>query len=164
MKHRGHPYQGVLFAGLMIDDQNVHVIEFNIRFGDPETQVLMPTLQNDLFPLLYASATGTLHQISEEVVRENIAVHVVLTAKGYPSIGSHPVQTGQPIRISSSEELLFYAGVEKRDDTLYTAGGRVLGTTGVASTLENARKQAYDSIATISFSGMHYRTDIGKRP
>ena len=163
MKKRGHPYQGILFAGLMIDEESVQVIEFNIRFGDPETQVIMPTLKNDLYPLLLAASQGTLHTIEEEIHNEHVAVHVVLAAQGYPSIGTHPVQKGDPIHVSNTSDLIFYAGVSQKEDVLYTSGGRVLGTTAVGESIEIARQKAYASIAHIHFDGMHYRTDIGKQ-
>jgi phosphoribosylamine--glycine ligase len=163
MKKRGHPYIGILFAGLMVDEENVHVIEFNIRFGDPETQVLMPTLSNDLFPLLQASAQGTLAQYTQPITQEQVAVHVVLASEGYPSIGAHPVRTGCAIHTEESEALVFYAGVREENEVLYSSGGRVMGSTGVGETLEAARTQAYEGLNHISFDGMHHRSDIGLR-
>ena len=161
MKKRGHPYIGVLFAGLMIKGTEVWVVEFNIRFGDPETQVLMPIIDDDLFPLLRDAAKGELSQKS--VSTHGCAVHVVLASQGYPSIGTHPVQTGFPIDISShTEGLLFFAGVGKKNGLLCTSGGRVMGVTGVGETLNEARTIAYRDIEKIHFEGMHYRRDIGK--
>jgi len=163
MSKRNHPYIGVLFAGLMIDEHDVNVIEFNIRFGDPETQVLMPTIERDLFPLLFSAAQGTLSE-QQAAVQEKYAVHVVLASQGYPSIGEHPVSTGLPITIPSTDDLFFYAGVQEEQDTLYTSGGRVMGCTGVGASIAEARAKAYSGVRKISFDGMHYRSDIGENP
>lgn len=160
MQERGHPYVGVLFAGLMIHKDDVHVIEFNIRFGDPETQVLMPTIDDDLVPLFLDAANGTLSQKS--VQTKGCALHVVLASKGYPSIGAHLVHTGFPIHMEEGHDgLVFFAGVTRNDGVLCSSGGRVMGTTGVGDSLEEAREQAYQGISAIHFEGMHHRSDIG---
>ena len=162
MEKRGHPYVGVLFAGLMIDDDDVNVIEFNIRFGDPETQVLMPTIDEDLFPLLNGAANGSLP--NREVATTGCALHVVLASKGYPSIGAHPVHTGFPITIQKENtSLLFFAGVKEKEGVLCSSGGRVMGLTGRGETLEEARNEAYQNISHVHFDGMHHRSDIGKQ-
>ena len=161
MRKRGHPYVGVLFAGLMIHEDDVHVIEFNIRFGDPETQVLMPSLDEDLFPLLHAAANGAVP--NRDSKRKGCALHVVLASKGYPSIGTHPVHTGFPIEIQSDTTgLVFFAGVKEIEGRLCTSGGRVMGVTGLGDSLEVAREEAYNGINGIHFEGMHHRSDIGK--
>ena len=162
MEKRGHPYVGVLFAGLMIHEADVNVIEFNIRFGDPETQVLMPTIDEDIFPLLYGAASGNLP--NREVRTKGCALHVVLASKGYPSIGAHPVHTGFPITIQEENTgLLFFAGVKQKEGVLCSSGGRVMGVTGRGDTLEEARKKAYQNIPHVHFDGMHHRSDIGKQ-
>lgn len=162
MELRGHPYVGVLFAGLMIDGEDVNVIEFNIRFGDPETQVLMPTIDEDLFPLLQGAANGNLP--NREVASKGCALHVVLASKGYPSIGEHPVHTGFPIQIQEDQNaLLFFAGVREKDGVLCTSGGRVMGVTGRGNTLEEAKQEAYHNVPYVHFDGMHHRSDIGKQ-
>ena len=160
MQERGHPYVGVLFAGLMIDGDDVQVIEFNIRFGDPETQVLMPTIDEDLFPLFLNAAKGTLDRTT--VRSKGCALHVVLASKGYPSIGAHPVLTGVPIQILDGYEgLIFFAGVTKEEGVLCSSGGRVMGVTGLGISKKEAQEKAYQGISAIHFDGMHHRSDIG---
>ena len=174
MKKRGTPYQGVLFAGLMVDgtgvDSQVNVVEFNIRFGDPETQSLLPTLSGDIYELLYKTAQGTLlgnHSISTDIRSEKRAVHVVLASKGYPSLDKkkHPILTGQkitlPTKIPEQAEI-FFAGVKEQNGDILNSGGRVLGVTYVADTVQEARVGAYKLVDKIKFEGRHYRSDIAK--
>jgi phosphoribosylamine--glycine ligase len=158
----GRPYQGVLFLGLMVGDTGVKVLEYNVRFGDPETQTLMMRLQTDLVDLLNACIDGTLdrHEISWS--RET-SVCVTLAAGGYP--GTY--QNGQPITgIESAEKLgctVFHAGTALKDGQLVTAGGRVLSVCATGRDLEEARRIAYAGCAAIQFTGKHCRTDIGTR-
>lgn len=163
MQSRGTPYQGVLFAGLMIDKDEANIIEFNIRFGDPETQVLMPTLDDDLYELLSSTAKGQLSQMSPPRPKTCCAVHVVLASGGYPSIDDTPIQTGHPITLPTSlpaDQIIFYAGVNGKDP-LFNSGGRVLGVTATAETIESARLKAYETVHNIRFEGMQFRNDIG---
>ena len=170
MADRGTPYQGILFAGLMINpsgvrpdsDDQVSVVEFNIRLGDPETQVLLPTLEGSIFDVFQAAALGTLDQCKAELQQSNYAVHVVAAAKGYPSIDGTPIPKGDTISVGDlpANTSVVCAGVSVRDKSLVTSGGRVLGVTGVGTTLAEARTLAYEAIAQVQFEGMHHRTDI----
>ncbi len=159
----GTPYRGVLFCGLMLTRSGPRVLEYNCRFGDPECQVLMARLDEDLLPLLYAAARG--EPFPERVaLRPGAAVCVVVAAGGYP--GDH--RTGLTIHgLADAERLehvqVFQAGTAERNGTLVSAGGRVLGVTACGTELRGARDRAYDAITKIHFQGMHYRRDIGHR-
>jgi phosphoribosylamine--glycine ligase len=159
----GTPYRGVLFCGLMLTRSGPRVLEYNCRFGDPECQVLMARLDEDLLPLLYAAARG--EPFPEPVaLRPDAAVCVVVASGGYP--GEH--RTGLTIHgLADAERLehvqVFQAGTVERDGTLVSAGGRVLGVTARGVELRGARDRAYDAITKIHFQGMHYRRDIGHR-
>jgi phosphoribosylamine---glycine ligase len=156
---RGSPFVGALFAGLMLTDEGPRVLEFNCRFGDPETQSLLPRLEGDLLPHLWAAAGGDLGD-SELAATENAAVTVVLAAGDYPRAGD----TGSPIEgIEQAEEtgaVVFHAGTALRGDQVVTNGGRVLNVTAVGDTVGEARERAYAAVDQISFPGMRFRTDI----
>jgi phosphoribosylamine--glycine ligase len=156
---RGAPFVGVLYAGLMLTDDGPRVLEFNARFGDPETQVILPRLTGDLLPALAAAGRGELEDVVLEVGEES-AVTVVLTAPDYPLRGD----SGTPIEgideAESSGALVFHAGTALRDGRLVTNGGRILNVTAIGTDLGAARDRAYDAIARISFDGMRHRTDI----
>jgi len=151
---RGTPFQGLLYAGLMRTDDGLRVIEFNCRFGDPETQSLLPRLESDLLPLL----AGDLSQQPE--VAERAAVTVVLSGGAYPERGDQ----GTPIEgieaAESTGALVFHAGTALHDGRLVTNGGRILDVVGVGDTVPDARSAAYEAAAHIDFAGMHFRTDI----
>jgi phosphoribosylamine---glycine ligase len=162
--NEGSPYRGILYCGLMLTADGPKVIEFNVRFGDPEAQVLLPMIEEPLTPLLWATANGTLR--SGRVRMLDLAhVGVVLAAKGYPG----KLETGQRIegldRVASecSEALVFYAGVKEHDGALVTAGGRVMTIVGRGSSFETAIGRAYGAVSRVHFEGMHYRRDIGRR-
>jgi phosphoribosylamine---glycine ligase len=156
---RGMPFVGVLFAGVMLTDDGPRVLEFNCRFGDPETQSLLPRVEGDLLELLAAAAGGDLAGATLEVA-ENAAVTVVIAAGGYPAAGD----AGTPIRGVGDAEaagaLVFHAGTALQDDLLVTNGGRILNVTAVAETVPAARDAAYEACDLISFPGMRYRRDI----
>jgi len=160
LARRGSPFAGALFAGLMLTADGPRVLEFNCRFGDPETQSLLPRLESDLVPVLAEAASGDLDAAPRRV-SSNAAVTVVLAAGTYPEGGD----TGSPIvGIADAEEsgaLVFHAGTARQGDTLVTAGGRILGVTGVGGSLEDARALAYAAVERISFPGARYRRDIG---
>jgi phosphoribosylamine--glycine ligase len=156
---RGTPFVGVLFAGVMLSDDGPRVLEFNCRFGDPETQSLLPRLEGDLLELLAAAAGGDLSGATVQVA-ENAAVTVVIAAGSYPAEG----ESGTPIDGVADAEaagaLVFHAGTALKGDRLVTNGGRILNVTAVADTVAAARDRAYEACELISFPGMRYRRDI----
>ncbi|EFO79416.1 phosphoribosylamine/glycine ligase [Oscillochloris trichoides DG-6] len=158
---RGTPFRGVLYAGLMLTETGPRVLEYNARFGDPETQALLPLIEGDLLEALYGCATGNL-QVEKLRRRKGYAVCVVLCAAGYPE---RP-RKGDVIRgveaVDDDKVIIFHAGTALGPNGLCTAGGRVLGVTGLGSTLRQARERAYECAAGIRFDGKHYRSDIGK--
>src|SRR5581483_1962679 len=151
---RGTPFQGLLYAGLMQTDDGLRVIEFNCRFGDPETQSLLPRLESDLLPLL----AGDLSQ--KPRVADRAAVTVVLAGGAYPERGD----SGTPIEGVEEAEatgaLVLHAGTALHDGRLVTNGGRILDVVGLGETVQAARTAAYDAVARIDFAGMRFRTDI----
>ena len=157
MEARGTPFVGLLYAGLALTSKGTKVIEFNARFGDPETEVLLPRLKTPLAQLLLKAATGKLEGTQLEWSEES-AVTVVLASDGYPA---NPV-TGEPITginpVDGSS--VFHAGTTMRDGILHSSGGRVLTVTGMGSDLTEARNKAYRVISAITLRGSHYRSDI----
>lgn len=159
----GAPFIGALYAGLALTSRGPRVVEFNVRFGDPETQALVPRLDCDLAELCLASARGELAG-AKLSWREDACVAVVLAARGYPG----PFSTGAPISgIEDAEQLpgvhVFQAGTALRDGQLVTAGGRVLAVSATGAGFSEARQRAYDAAALIDFDGKHYRNDIALR-
>jgi phosphoribosylamine--glycine ligase len=156
-------YRGALYAGLMITRDGPQVIEFNVRFGDPEAQVILPLLDTDLLDLCVAVADGTLETLRLSR-RAGFAVGVTLASDGYP--GNYPI--GLPIALDQegldAETLLFHAATRMEDGHLLTAGGRVFTVVGLGVDLSAARARAYSAIERVSFPGMRYRSDIGLRP
>jgi len=160
----GCPYRGCLYAGLMLTDEGPQVIEFNCRFGDPESQVMLPLLEGDLVSLIQASSTGSLKGLRAETKPQKAAVCVVLASGGYP--GSY--EKGKAIcfgpEISQRQDLvIFHAGTGRLEQQVVTAGGRVLGATGLGENVEQAAGAAYSGIEEISFEGMYFRRDIAYR-
>lgn len=172
MKKEGTPYKGVLFAGLMINKEEIKVIEFNARFGDPETQVLLPLLEGDLSAALLSAAKGNLDIAKPLKNSEKKGIHIVLSSKGYPNLESSPMALGHVIdfpenlileKKKEQSNFLFMSGVNKNlKGDLINTGGRVLGLSVFADTLKQARAQAYKSIKKITFFGSYYRKDIGE--
>ena len=158
MAARGTPFVGLLYAGLALTSRGTKVIEFNARFGDPETQVLLPRLKTPLAQLLFAAATKNLDTFGELEWSDDSAVTVVLASLGYPS----DPKVGEPITgiQTNSNSSVFHAGTQLRDGVLHSAGGRVLTVTGLGSDLTQARDAAYRTISRISLAGSHYRSDI----
>ena len=158
----GHPYVGVLYIGLMLTKDGPKVIEFNCRFGDPETQVILPLLESDLVEILQACLAGRLNEV-KPVWRDASAVTIVMAAAGYP------VEYDTGVMITKIEEaeqlgcLVFHAGTKLIHGRLVTAGGRVLAVTAVSKNLRDARSQAYRGVHTIHFNHAHYRKDIGRK-
>jgi phosphoribosylamine--glycine ligase len=163
LRSEGHEYRGVLYAGLMLTCAGPQVIEFNVRFGDPEAQVVIPAIHGELAPLLAAAADASLEH-SRLTFRPERHVAVVLASRGYP--GSSPggfAISGLDIAEHLDEVLVFHAGTALRDGRVITSSGRVLTVVGRGTTFDDAISRAYDAIAKISFEGMHYRSDIGQK-
>jgi len=163
MGEEGRPYKGVLYAGLMIHDGHPRVLEFNARFGDPETQPVFMRLKGDIVPILEACVSGDLSRCHIEW-DHRASVCVVMASKGYP--GGY--EKGKVINglkeVSRMEDVfVFHAGTARRDDHLVTSGGRVLGVTGLGEDIPRAIEKAYEAVRKISWEGAHYRTDIGRK-
>lgn len=160
---RGSGFSGLLYAGLAIGAAGPAVVEFNCRFGDPETQAVLALLDSPLGELLYATATGTLAQVAPPRWRDGSAITVVLAAENYPGrprLGDAISGAGEGA--SDENATVLHAGTAQREDgALVSAGGRVLNVVGVGADLAEARARAYDRIAAIKLPGSHYRTDIG---
>jgi len=157
MVREGRPFRGVLYAGLMITEQGPKTVEFNCRFGDPETQVVLPRLKTDLTDIFMATVNGKLQEIEIEWSDE-AAVCVVLASGGYPG----PYEKGKPITGLDQVEqsVVFHAGTKLADGRIVTNGGRLLGVTALAKDIAEARARAYADIEKIRYEGKHYRTDI----
>ncbi|SDF77049.1 phosphoribosylamine--glycine ligase [Blastococcus aurantiacus] len=156
MARRGEPFSGLLYAGLALTSRGVRVVEFNARFGDPETQVVLPLLATPLAGLLHAAATGTLAGHPPLEWRAGSAVTVVVAAPGYPEAP----RTGDPVTGADGEGVL-HAGTALADDgSVVSAGGRVLAVTAVGDDLAAARQTAYERVAGVRLAGAHWRTDI----
>jgi phosphoribosylamine--glycine ligase len=161
LRKAGIDYRGVVYAGIMVTDQGPKVLEFNCRFGDPETQALMPLLGTDLAELALACIEGRLAAVRPEWSSRS-ALCIVAAAQGYPE----SYRRGDEITLDlpdSDDVAVFHAGTKLAGDKVVTNGGRVLGVTGVGDTLKVARDRAYQAIGQISYSGMFYRRDIGAR-
>ena len=162
MAARGTPFIGCLYAGLMLTPDGPRVLEFNCRFGDPESQAILPRIEGDLAEALAAAAAGDLGEV-ELGVSDAATVSVALAAGGYPESRD----AGSPIEGVEAAEaegaLVFHAGTASRDGRLVTSGGRILNVTGIGKTLEEARARAYEACERISFSGARYRRDIAAK-
>ncbi|MEN6411654.1 MAG: phosphoribosylamine--glycine ligase [Veillonellales bacterium] len=162
MRQEGCPYCGCLYAGLIITDEGPKVIEFNARFGDPETQVVLPLLATDLTVIMEACIDGQLANVDIEW-RQETAVCVVLASKGYPA-SSHKGDVIDGIDSAEKQQAyVFHAGTAVRHDQVITNGGRVLGVTATAADIRGAVEKAYAAVKEIKFEGMQYRTDIAYR-
>ncbi|MVU79275.1 phosphoribosylamine--glycine ligase [Nocardia sp. ET3-3] len=162
MVRRGVPFSGLLYAGLAVGQAGPAVIEFNCRFGDPETQAVLTMLDSPLGELLYATATGTLDKVAPPRWKDGAAVTVVLAAENYPARPrSGDVITGAESTGTGVESEVLHAGTAQREDgALVSAGGRVLAIVGQGADLAEARRNAYDRLAGIKLPGGHFRTDI----
>ncbi|MBB3568215.1 phosphoribosylamine--glycine ligase [Rhizobium sp. BK491] len=161
MAENGHAFSGVFFAGLMITAKGPELIEYNVRFGDPECQVLMMRLKSDLLPMLYACANGTLDQVTAEW-SEDPALTVVMASKGYP--GSYAKNTPIAALPADSEgEKVFHAGTGLKDGALVATGGRVLNITATGKTVGEAKERAYALANKVKWDNGFYRHDIGWR-
>lgn len=161
MEAEGCPYQGVLYAGLMITSEGPKVLEYNARFGDPETQVLMPMLKSDLLPVLEAAAAGDLQGVTVEI-NDGACVGVVLASGGYPAA----YENGQEITGLDNltpGTIVFHAGTARKDGRLVTNGGRVLAVVCCGANTREAIDRVYQEVAKVKFQNMHFRSDIGRR-
>lgn len=170
MNSEGLTFKGMLFVGVMMTEQGPKVLEYNVRFGDPETQTLLPRLNTDLNDVLLSIATNNKAKLNECEINasNNFSVHIVKAAKGYPGVGGEMIEKGHVITNnlnnsfpSNKDSYLFYAGVAKNDQNFITSGGRILGLTAIAPTLVQARSSAYKLIESVNFKGQQFRTDIG---
>lgn len=159
MKAEGRTFRGCLYFGLMLTPNGPKVIEYNCRFGDPETQVVLPLLESDLLTIMQATTNGTLAQ-TEVKFRDDYACCVILASQGYPT----SYEKGYPISIPGEiASHVYVAGAAWKDGQLVTSGGRVLGVTAVADSLKEAIREAYAMAETIRFDNCYYRHDIGAR-
>ena len=163
MAQEGHPFRGFLFVGLMITAAGPKVIEFNVRLGDPETQAMLTLIDEPLLPILVAGAAGELRQSSIRIGRDSV-VGVVMASRGYPE----SAESGRIISGVEAAEMIpgvavYHAGTARRDGNLVTAGGRVLTVAGRGADFVEAITRAYAGVMQISFDGMQYRRDIGKK-
>ncbi|MCW2778213.1 MAG: Phosphoribosylamine--glycine ligase, partial [Frankiales bacterium] len=161
MRDRGTPFSGLLYAGLAMTSRGPQVVEFNCRFGDPETQAVLALLETPLAGLLHAAATGTLAAHPPLQWREGAAVTVVVAAEGYPAAPA----VGDPVTVGAlpAAVTVLHAGTRTEGDGVVSSGGRVLSVTAVGDDLEQARAAAYEGVAAVTLRGAHWRTDIGRR-
>ncbi len=163
MAKEGRPYQGVLYAGLMIEDHEPKVLEFNCRFGDPEAQPILMRMRTDLMDVIEAALEGRLDELNLEW-DPRACVCVVMASGGYPgSYEKGKVIHGLDEVAKMDDVMVFHAGTAREGDDYVTAGGRVLGVTALGDTIEDAIRRAYEAVEKISWEGVHYRTDIGKK-
>jgi len=162
MKSEGISFQGFLYAGVMIKDGVPHVLEFNVRMGDPECQPILVRMESDLYDFLLASTEGRLNSLSQISWTNQNAVCVVLASKGYPE--AYPKNEEISGLDSLSDRVqVFHAGTKKENDKILTNGGRVLGVTALGNSLENAISEAYSAVEKISWPNKYCRKDIGKK-
>lgn len=160
MNKEGRTFKGCLYFGLMLTPNGPRVIEYNCRFGDPETQVVLPLLESDLLTIMQATANGTLAE-TEVKFSNGAACCVIMASKGYPS----KYESGCPMTLPADDEtgFIYVAGAKQTETGLVSAGGRVLGVTATADTLEEAIKKAYKKVESVDFANGFYRHDIGAR-
>jgi phosphoribosylamine--glycine ligase len=162
MKKEGRPFSGILFVGLMMTSTGPKVIEYNCRFGDPETQILLPRIESDLLDVFMKAAENKLDEIEIET-SEQSGVHLVLASHGYPGTQGEAVRKGDKIEIEPFDGAkIFFAGVRKEGSSFVTAGGRVLGLSKLADSRVVAREEVYQLIKKIRFDGAQMRKDIGQ--
>ena len=163
MDSEGRKYKGILYAGLMINQEEVKVLEFNARFGDPETQPILMRMKTDLVPILEAIIDERLHQVS---IRwdERPAVCVVMASKGYPGSYQKGMEINGLDKVKGMQNVVaFHAGTALKDNRVVTNGGRVLGVTALGSSIEETINQAYHATSQIHWEGAYYRKDIGRK-
>jgi phosphoribosylamine--glycine ligase len=159
MADSGFPFTGVFFAGLMITAKGPELIEYNVRFGDPETQVMMMRLKSDLLPILYAAATGTLDQVTAEW-RNEVALTVVMASKGYPGAYDQATPIASLPQTDATGKV-FHAGTAMKDGQLVATGGRVLNITAMGENTQEAQARAYTLVDQVKWDNGFCRRDIG---
>ncbi|GAB0058829.1 Phosphoribosylamine--glycine ligase [Candidatus Magnetaquicoccaceae bacterium FCR-1] len=163
MAAEGYPYRGILYAGLMIDGDDLRILEYNVRFGDPECQPLLMRMRSDIIPYLLACASGSLEGMSIDW-DPRAALCVVMAAQGYP--GAYPkgdAIAGLDRAAEVTDTMVFHAGTRGLEGRIVTAGGRVLGVTALGDGVAAAQQRAYEAVTRIDWSGVQYRRDIGYR-
>lgn len=161
MRAEGIPFKGVLYAGLMITEGEIKVLEFNVRFGDPEAQVILPLVEGSFGQIIQAAVHGRLHAI-DVASKDSHAMTVVLASGGYPGSYAKGLEI-EGVMADYDEVIIFHAGTKEEKGRYYSQGGRVLAVTGTGKTLQEARDRAYDVVETIRLEGSFYRSDIGHR-
>lgn len=159
MREEGRIFKGCLYFGLMLTKNGPKAIEYNCRFGDPETQVVLPLLKSDLLEIMTATSNGTLDKVKVEFEKKSAAC-IIMASEGYPSSYKKGFEINIPKNILDK---VYFAGVKSKNGKLLTNGGRVLGITNIADTLEEAIELSYKDISLISFEGAYYRKDIGAK-
>ena len=163
MLKENRPFVGIIYFGLMYTKNGMKVIEYNARFGDPETQVILPRLKTDLLDIMLACTNGTLDNMNIEWY-DNAAVCVILASGGYPVSYTKGYEITGLEKISEKKNMIvFHAGTEKKEGKIVTSGGRVLGITGIGNNIDEAIKTAYKGVEIVNFNQKHFRTDIGKK-
>ena len=161
LQQKGISYQGIIYAGLMLGKRGLNVLEFNVRFGDPEAQAIIPRLQGDLLELILAATRGELSQVAPRLAPEH-ALCVVLASGGYPAAYNkgYPISGLEKLK-EMEKVLVFHAGTTLEQEKVVTAGGRVLNIVGIGKTLEEAYQRAYQGVEKIHFQDVYFRRDIG---
>jgi phosphoribosylamine--glycine ligase len=164
LAEEGRRFQGVLYVGLMMTEGGPKVLEYNARFGDPEAQVIMARMRSDVVPVLEGAANGSLKDVKPPDWAKEPAACIVLASRGYPDA----VETGRPIQgledlKGQPDVVVFHAATDRKDGELVTVGGRVLGVTALGVNLDAAVQRAYQAVGRVSFDGMHFRKDIGRK-
>ena len=163
MRSDGIPYEGILYAGVMLTDQGPKVIEFNCRFGDPETQVVLPRLSTDLVEIVHNTVTNNLENTPIELT-DNTAITVVIASKGYPGTFKKGIELPSLNKFDKQDDILiFHSGTAKNDnENLISSGGRVLSVTAIGDNVQDCRQKAYKAVEEINWNKGFYRRDIGK--
>jgi len=161
MKAEGRDFKGILFVGLMLTTEGPKVLEYNARFGDPETQVVLPRMKDDIVPIFLACIDGTLDKMPLQF-EDNAAVCVVLASKGYPLSYEKEYEITGLSNFDNKEYFVFHAGTKKEGNKILTFGGRVVGVTATGNSLVEAREKAYRKVEEVQFFNKYMRTDIGK--
>ena len=155
---------GALYAGIMMTADGPKVLEYNVRFGDPETQAILPRLKSDLLEVMLATSEGKLSRIKNLEWDNRACVCVVCAASGYPGDYAKDKEISGLDQVAKLDDVVvFHAGTKKSGNRILTSGGRVLGVTGLGATIKEAINKTYAAVGKINFEGMHFRKDIGKR-